>query len=389
MSTTIEDRLRDHYNARTADLPRQGPGIDTIVVRANCDNAYGGRPVGKRVAVMTGLAAAAVVALLAVTNRTDSPSGAAGSTLTAEPVIPPSTAVSIGLQPVVTLPPTADVFDVPITEEGTSPTGWYRLQPDLDVANLPALFCWRTPVDTACIADDSTHHPLPLVVPTGGGQTLVMVSGDPSQRSLDVTLSDGTVLNAPLAWDPIVSWGVARFALPPATSISLVGGQAAPAAPSATLEAFASTPAYPVTDETTATPVTVSAGSPLTYWRFLPDLEISEREATTASGTELCWKTPVGKGCLDDTFNSPQVGLIPTDGGLIALTRPALILVAPPPSDPSAPKFTVGPNPTTVTAILSDGTTLTAEVQYTETFGVGYARLSTPTRVTVISATSG
>ena len=134
-------------------------------------------------------------------------------------------------------------------------------------------------------------------------------------------------------------------------------------------------------------PVTIAAGSALNYWRWLPDLDISER-GTTRGGTELCWRTPAGTGCIDDSFISPEVGTIPTGSGVRVLARPALVAITPTPTDPLVPKFEQGPPPTTVTAILSDGSTVTADIHYGEQFGVGYARLALAAGVTVMSATS-
>ena len=131
----------------------------------------------------------------------------------------------------------------------------------------------------------------------------------------------------------------------------------------------------------------MAAGGALSYWRWFPDLDISERQTDTGS-TELCWRTPAGSNCIDDSFESPDVGIIPTDGGVIFLARPALVQISPPPSDPSAPKFELGPNPTTVTVTLSDGSTATAEVHYGTQFGVGYARLALSEGRTVVSARS-
>jgi hypothetical protein len=137
-------------------------------------------------------------------------------------------------------------------------------------------------------------------------------------------------------------------------------------------------------------PITIPAGSELSYWRWFPDLEISERH-TSADTTELCWRTPAGTGCIDDSFISPEVGIIPTDGGAILLARPALIEYTPTPStpsDPLAPRFVVGPPPTTITAILSDGSTVIADVNFGDDFGVGYGRVPLDAGVTIISAES-
>jgi hypothetical protein len=151
--------------------------------------------------------------------------------------------------------------------------------------------------------------------------------------------------------------------------------------------AATSVPALPPAVDLIEAPITIPAGSALSYWRWLPDLDISERQ-TSEGGTELCWRTPAGTGCIDDSFISPSVGVIPTEGGAIFLARPALIKITPPPADPNAPKFALGPNPTTVTVTLSDGSTVTAEINYGDQFGVGYARLQLPTDVTVSSAAS-
>ena len=65
-----------------------------------------------------------------------------------------------------------------------------------------------------------------------------------------------------------------------------------------------------------------------------------------------------------------------------------MIEITPPPTDSFAPKFELGPNPTTVAATLSDGSTVTAEIKYGDQFGVGYARLQLPAGFTVSSAMS-
>ena len=87
-------------------------------------------------------------------------------------------------------------------------------------------------------------------------------------------------------------------------------------------------------------------------------------------------------------FISPEVGIIPTDGGAILLTRPALIEITPPPTDPSAPMFEIVPPPTTITATLSDGSTVIADIGYGDQFGVGNGRVSLDAGVTISSATS-
>ena len=125
------------------------------------------------------------------------------------------------------------------------------------------------------------------------------------------------------------------------------------------------------------------------YWRWLPDLDISERqEASGVAPTELCWRTPVGEGCLDEDFHSPRVGLIPTDRAVIAVVQPALIEIAPAPDDPLAPTLRAGPNPVKVTATLTDGTMVEAPVEYVDGFGLGYARLRVSPGESVVKAVS-
>jgi hypothetical protein len=341
------------------------------------------------------LAAAAVVALVAVAGalalRSDPSSEIAVQTEDTTP--PTGTNVSAedtevpapeGLEPVETLPDTLDLTDVPLTVAPDGPRAWYRLQPDLDIAWQATTtgdteFCWRTPIDTQC-QPESGHDQL-TVIPTAGAQTLVIVLGDASRQLLDIELTNGTTQSAPIAWDDQTGWGVARFQLPDGVDVTATGTSTSGDPEPDTVTGRTLPPAVDLTD----VPLTVPAGSPLAYWRFLPDLDVSER-ATTTGGTELCWRTPAGTGCIDDTFESPNVGIIPADNATIFLVRPALIPIDPPPDDPLAPTTQLGPSPTTVTVTFSDGTTTTVEVRHGRF--VGYARIDTPDGVTVVEAVS-
>ncbi len=158
-------------------------------------------------------------------------------------------------------------------------------------------------------------------------------------------------------------------------------------APSTTVEIGPVSSLPPATD-LSEVPITVPADSPLQYWRFLPDLDVSERQ-TSAGSTELCWRTPAGQGCIDDAFNSPAVGIVPTADGAIVLVRPALVPISPVPTDPMAPRFQPGPDPTTVTATLSDGSIVTAAVHGNDGIGIRYARVPLPPDVSVVTASSG
>jgi hypothetical protein len=135
------------------------------------------------------------------------------------------------------------------------------------------------------------------------------------------------------------------------------------------------------------TQLTSSDGRPLRYWRWFPDLEFAERPVGD-NGTEFCWRTPTGNDCIDDTFYSPDVGIIPTDQAVIFLARPALLPIIPPPTDPMKPKLKMGPPAKVITVTLSDGTVAKATVFYRKDYGVGYARLSLPAGVTVMKAVS-
>lgn len=159
-------------------------------------------------------------------------------------------------------------------------------------------------------------------------------------------------------------------------------GPAASIAPSAE-----PTETLPPTTGEQPPPVTVPAGSPLVYFRLLPDLDVSQRE-TGVGSTELCWRTPAGEGCIDDAFNSPDVGAIPATGGVIFLARPALVRIEPAPTDSTAPLYTLGPEPISVTAHLSDGSTSTVRLEHLDTFGPSYARLALPEGITVVEASS-
>ena len=384
MNATLEERLRRHYDDKTRDLPRQGPGLDAGLIVPRYETAdvpvAARRP---RLPLVIGSIAAVTVLGLVVINR---PSEQPDDALSVD--VPGGSEVQ-ELAPAATLPFGTDVSDTPVTVAGTSPTDWYRLQPDLDVAwyqdpdgQSQPMLCWRTPVGTDCGADEAPGDGA-LVLPTSGEQTLVVWRMGTGTATLDVQLTSGGVLTAPLAVDEQIGWGVARFVVPKGDSIISVGDASTVASEQVEVTGQTLPPTVGLVDS----PVTIPAGSELNYWRWFPDLDISER-ATDQGGTELCWRTPAGTGCIDDSFMSPDVGVIPTDGGAILLARPALVPITPPPTDPLEPKFEMGPNPTSITARLSDGSTVTADVSYGADFGVGYARIDVPDGVTVSDATS-
>jgi hypothetical protein len=389
MNATLEDRLRHHhYDERTSEIPEQGPGLDAAVLRVIPEPSQPRPHRTARVSLVIGsLAAASVLGFVLVSRPTTEQPGV-GSV---GPSSPNSSATETveALRPAQTLPDGTDVSDTPVTVAASAPTDWYRLQPDLDVAwyqepsgQSPTMLCWRTPAGSECVPDEFPGA-LPLIVPTAGGQTLVVTGGTTGTTTLDVQLTSGAVLSAPLEIDETISWGVARYQLPDGESITNVGDASVTASEAVDVPGQTLPPAVGLSD----TPVTIPAGSELSYLRWFPDLDISERQTSTVS-TELCWRTPVGTGCIDDSFVSPEVGIIPTDGGAIILAQPALIEITPTPSDPLAPKFELGPPLTTITATLSNGSTVTADISVGDDFGVGYGRVPLDAGVTIISAES-
>lgn len=386
MNVSLEDRLRQHYDDRTRDLPARGPGLDDApLVRIDSAPSVHGRRRGARIAWVGGSIAAATVLAFALLGRGPDDSSTVGSVTTGSSTVD---TVAV-LAPAELLPDGTDGSDTPVTIAATGPSGWYRLQPDLDIAwykdpatDSPSMICWRTPAASECVPDVAPGA-LPLVVPSGGGQTLVVVLWLTGEPTLDVQLSSGGVLTAPVEVDASIGWGVARFALPDGATITVIGDASVAASQSVDVPG-ATLPAAVGLNET---PLTIPAGSELSYWRWFPDLDISERQ-TADGGTELCWRTPVGTGCIDDSFISPEVGIVPTDGGAILLARPGLIEIVPAPSDPLAAKFEQGPPPTTVSVTLSDGSTVQAPITFGDDFGVGHARVTLAPGLTIVSAVS-
>ena len=198
MSAALEDRLRRHYDERTSDLPTQGPGLDATLIPTAGWHERHRRARRARAGLALGLVAAALVGVVVMNRHTEDKGAVAVTGPTGNQV----------LAPAATLPAGNDVSDTPVTVAADHPTDWYRLQPDLDVAwyQSPApgstsMLCWRTPVDSNCAPDLAPIGSDRLTVPTAGGQTLVVTAGDTSKKTLDVQLSDGTVLSAPVAWD--------------------------------------------------------------------------------------------------------------------------------------------------------------------------------------------
>jgi len=376
MTLDLDERLREHYQQRTNDLPTRGPGLDArptlMLARAEPST-----PSRLRMAVIGSAAAALILGLVVVSSvrsGDDAPATSGGP-------------AALPLEPVLTLPDSPDLGDIPVTVAATEPVDWFRLAPDLDVSwyqpqGETSMLCWRTPVGQDCV-EDRDMNTLPLMVPTGGGQLLVITRENADPEQLDLVLDDGTVLTAPMERNDQIGWGLSRFDIPVGRSVSGFGDASLAAANPAEVSGATLPPAADLNE----VPVTIAAGPELSYWRWFADLDISERQ-TTSGDTEFCWRTPVGEGCIEHDFASPKVGLIPTDGATIALAQPAIVPIVPAPSDPNAPRSELGPTPTRVVATLSDGTTAMAELTFGDQFGPGWTRIPTSDGVTVTDARS-
>lgn len=223
---TLEERLRDHYADRTAAVPDRGPGLDAPRSLSSFEVDNDLRASRWRMGIIGSAAAAMIVGLVLVAgfrSGDDEPAPAAGPTDVSSD--------QGSLAPVVTLADTGDLTDVPVTVLAETPTEWYRLSPDLDVAwhqdqmnAAEPMVCWRTPVGSDCQVDNTRPGESVFVVPTGGGQTLVvMIASDTRREVLDVVLDDGAVLVSPIEWNDTINWGVARYAIPEGAVIDRVG----------------------------------------------------------------------------------------------------------------------------------------------------------------------
>lgn len=394
MSTDLETRLTEHFDAATRHLPNRGPGLpDAADVVLTFEGEQRMGPPSRRGMWVAMAAAAAVLlvgGLVVARNRVGDDTDVDLAASSDGSATSPQDPTIDGLQPVATMPDGDDLVESLVTVVGSEPLKYVRIAPDLDIAVIQesgldarALLCWRTPVQSDCRLDDGET----LIVPTAGGQTLVVGGTGVTMVQLD----DGTGLEAPVVVarpesDPATP-GVARFVLPAGTQIVAVtwgtGGDQMRGAPE---DIVVTGDTLPPAADLVEVPLTVPAGSDLSYYRFLPDLDISDRQ-TADGGNELCWRTPVGHGCLDDDLAEP-VKVIPTDGAVIVLTRPKLTPIDPPPSDPLAPASMLGDDPTAVTVTFSDGTSARAPVVQGTVYGVWFGRVDLPAGAEVVSTHS-
>jgi hypothetical protein len=137
---------------------------------------------------------------------------AAVETTSAGSIAVETTAAAVQL-PAATLPPTDDLTSTPVTVQGSGPTQWYRLQPDLDLAwytdgQNQAQLCFRTPAIQQCQPD---------AMPTSGyvavrsvGKQWLIVSLD-AVDVVSVRFDDGTVRSVPVQPDSQIGWRVGRI----------------------------------------------------------------------------------------------------------------------------------------------------------------------------------
>lgn len=134
--------------------------------------------------------------------------------------------------PQETLPQSADLTTTPVTVQGTSPTEWYRLQPDLDVAwysdgQGDSQLCFRTPVLEQCLPDQFVPGDY-VIVRSAGRQWLVVTMNALSR--LEVTLDDGTRRTVAVQPDAQLGWRTGRVvgATPVGFSMRFDGGDVVP-----------------------------------------------------------------------------------------------------------------------------------------------------------------
>lgn len=226
-NAALEDRLREHFDRRTRGLPQHGPGLDVSTTPGHSSVTTTRSPWATGLMAVAAVAALVAAGAVVLQRAPDSDSEIVSATVPSGPITAPITGpgdASVGvLEPVETLPESGDVSDTPVTVAATAPVDWYRFAPDLDVSwyldpsgTEPSMFCWRTPAVDApqCSVDAIGSVVVPLVVPTAGGQTLVLGGSPQPDGELAIELDDGTTLSAPQIADDVIDWGVARFAVP-------------------------------------------------------------------------------------------------------------------------------------------------------------------------------
>ncbi len=115
--------------------------------------------------------------------------------------------------PTITLPASADLSTTPVTVAGSTPSQWYRLQPDLDVAWVSpsnggaSQLCFRTPVMEQC--KDDTFRPGGYVAVKSAGGHWIILTMDAIDQFV-VRFDDGTRAPVTMTQDPQIGYRVGR-----------------------------------------------------------------------------------------------------------------------------------------------------------------------------------
>ena len=133
------------------------------------------------------------------------------------------TTAAAELGPSVTLPLTSDLSTTPVTVQGSGPTSWYRLQPDLDVAwysdGNTSQLCFRTPAIEQCQPDRFVTGGY-VAVQTAGGQWVVLTIDNVDQ--IVVTLDGGVTASVTVRPDSQIGWRTGRLQGPAPLDASMV-----------------------------------------------------------------------------------------------------------------------------------------------------------------------
>jgi hypothetical protein len=235
MSITLEERLQ-----RAAELLDQAavqPSISDVRGRPSRQTHHEASPMWVRAAaVLLVLGAMGGVAWLSGRDTSDDSASSAttgapqstasgttagGASETTAAATDTTSAGSIAVettaaavqQPAATLPITNDLASTPVTVQGSGPTEWYRLQPDLDVAwfsdgQNQSQLCFRTPAIQQCKPDAMSTSS--FVAVRGAGNQWLIVTLD-AVDVVNVRFDDGTQRPVPVQPDSQIAWRVGRI----------------------------------------------------------------------------------------------------------------------------------------------------------------------------------
>ena len=242
MSITLEERLR--RAGELLDEVTVQPVAGELRVAPSRSPKHGGSPVWLRAAAAV-LVTGAMVGVAWLSARDSSDQSATGTTTAApentaaettaggasETTAAPDTTsagstettAAAELGPSVTLPLTSDLSTTPVTVQGSGPTSWYRLQPDLDVAwysdGNTSQLCFRTPAIEQCQPDRFVTGGY-VAVQTAGGQWVVLTIDNVDQ--IVVTLDGGVTASVTVRPDSQIGWRTGRLQGPAPLDASMV-----------------------------------------------------------------------------------------------------------------------------------------------------------------------